>query len=93
MTETARYIESIDTIWRDGYARETLFRSSGDMLSPARPEEGFWVRLFRAASHWRMRRSGRLALLELTDDQLLDIGITRIDAKREARKSWLLMLP
>ncbi len=93
MTESARYIDSIDAMWPDGYARETLFRASGDMLAPAPPAKGFWAGLLQFASHWRMKRSGRLALLELTDDQLKDIGVTRIDAKREARKSWLLMRP
>ena len=35
------------------------------------------------------RRRGRLALLELTDEQLKDIGISRADAYREgSRAPW-----
>jgi uncharacterized protein YjiS (DUF1127 family) len=35
------------------------------------------------------RRRGRLALLEMTDDQLKDIGISRCDAHREGiRPLW-----
>lgn len=33
------------------------------------------------------RRRGRLALLEMTDDQLKDIGISRCDAHREGVKA------
>lgn len=93
MTDSVRYIDAIDTMWPDGYAREALFRSSGDMLAAAPPPKGFWAKLLQSASHWRMKRSGRLALLELTDDQLKDIGVTRGDVEREVRKSWLLMRP
>lgn len=35
------------------------------------------------------RRRSRLALLELTDDQLKDIGISRADAQREGLRSFL----
>lgn len=35
------------------------------------------------------RRRSRLALLEMTDDQLKDIGVTRCDAHREGiRPFW-----
>ncbi len=34
MANIDRYIETIDTIYPDGYARESLFRSAGEMLSP-----------------------------------------------------------
>lgn len=34
------------------------------------------------------RRRSRLALLELTDDQLSDIGISRCDAYREGLRSF-----
>lgn len=93
MADSVRYIDAIDTMWPDGYAREALFRSSGDMLAPAPLPKGFWAKLSQSVSHWRMKRSGRLALLELTDDQLKDIGVTRVDAEHEARKSWILMRP
>ncbi|BCH33540.1 hypothetical protein MesoLjLc_54700 [Mesorhizobium sp. L-8-10] len=35
------------------------------------------------------KRRSRLALLELTDDQLKDIGISRADAEREGLRSFL----
>lgn len=34
------------------------------------------------------RRRGRLALMEMTDDQLKDIGISRCDAHREGIRSF-----
>ncbi|TIV78974.1 MAG: DUF1127 domain-containing protein [Mesorhizobium sp.] len=34
------------------------------------------------------RRRGRLALLEMTDEQLKDIGISRCDAHREGIRSF-----
>ncbi|SSC66547.1 unnamed protein product [Ciceribacter selenitireducens ATCC BAA-1503] len=39
-----------------------------------------------------MKRAGRMALHELTDDQLRDIGVTRVEAEREVQRSRLLML-
>jgi uncharacterized protein YjiS (DUF1127 family) len=35
------------------------------------------------------KRRSRLALLELTDDQLKDIGISRADAQREGLRPFL----
>jgi len=34
------------------------------------------------------RRRSRLALLEMTDDQLKDIGVSRCDAYREGLRSF-----
>ncbi|PBC08849.1 DUF1127 domain-containing protein [Mesorhizobium sp. WSM3859] len=34
------------------------------------------------------RRRGRLALLEMTDEQLKDIGVSRCDAHREGIRSF-----
>lgn len=92
MTDSARYVDTIDTIYPDGYARETLFRSAGDMLTPSVRPKRWLARLWRGLCHWRMKRAGRLALHDLTEDQLRDIGLTRIDAEREVQKSRLLML-
>lgn len=92
MIDSARYISSIDTIYPDGYAGEALFRSAGDMLTPSVRPKRFLARLWQGLSHWQIRRAGRLALHDLTDDQLRDIGLTRIDAEREVQKSRLLML-
>lgn len=56
---------------------------------------GFGRRLARAvvclATRWACameRRRSRLMLLELTDEQLKDIGISRADAYREGVRSW-----
>ena len=42
----------------------------------------------RQIDHMLQRRRGRLALMEMTDDQLKDIGISRCDAHREGIKSF-----
>ncbi len=65
---------------------------------PARPSgrRGFVSRLVRVVgslARWignlLERRRSRLALLEMTDDQLKDIGISRCDAHREGlRPFW-----
>lgn len=83
------YIETCDTIFPDGYERERLFRSSGDMLSPTRSEKDAWLpRLIASLRDWQMRRAGRLVLREMDDDRLRDIGITRAEAEREVAKSF-----
>ncbi len=92
MTDAVRYMRSIDTIYPDGYVRETLFRSSGDMLFPPTRRKTFFAILWQGLCHWQMKRAGRLALHELSDDQLRDLGLTRVDAEREVQKSRLLML-
>ncbi|AMX92554.1 DUF1127 domain-containing protein [Mesorhizobium sp. M7A.F.Ca.US.014.04.1.1] len=51
------------------------------------------VRVLRSLARWidnlLDRRRSRLALLEMTDDQLKDIGVTRCDAHREGiRPFW-----
>ncbi len=91
MTDSARYISSIDTMYPDGYVR-SLFRSSGDLLAPGERQTSFLAGLWLNLCHWRMKRAGRMALHELTDDQLRDIGVTRVEAEREVQKSRLLML-
>ncbi|MDP9808972.1 uncharacterized protein YjiS (DUF1127 family) [Rhizobium tibeticum] len=42
-----------------------------------------WHRL----SSWHQKRETRRVLRDLTDDELLDIGITRAEARKEAAKS------
>jgi uncharacterized protein YjiS (DUF1127 family) len=54
---------------------------------------GRLVRLIRSLARWidRLldRRRSRLVLLEMTDDQLRDIGVSRRDAHREGiRPFW-----
>ena len=51
------------------------------------------MRVIRSLARWidslLERRRSRLALLEMTDDQLKDIGISRCDAHREGiRPFW-----
>ncbi|MER9839869.1 DUF1127 domain-containing protein [Mesorhizobium australicum] len=73
------------------------FRRSGTQLlgQPARPsgQRGFAGRVVQVVSslakwidHLLERRRGRLALLDMTDDQLKDIGTSRCDAHREGIK-------
>ena len=64
------------------------FRTSGrGTISPAS------VRLlFRGALTWiierERKRLSRVALSELTEEQLVDIGISAADARREARRPY-----
>lgn len=93
MRKLDQYLTTIDTIYPDGYARETIFRDNGDMLEPATvgpAPRNLLARLFAALHLWEMKRSSRLALRELSDSQLEDIGITRAEARSEAGKSLFL---
>ncbi len=45
-------------------------------------------RAWRRYRAWRIKRHTRYALLELTDEQLRDVGLTRSEARREAGKSY-----
>ncbi|MBT1154148.1 DUF1127 domain-containing protein [Aminobacter anthyllidis] len=45
-------------------------------------------RLMRWLAHCVERRRTRMSLLELTDDQLSDIGISRCDAYREGLRPF-----
>jgi len=51
-----------------------------------------WLQFPRAAldtiARWKARRAGRLALLELDDHLLADIGVTREQMLRETRKPF-----
>jgi uncharacterized protein YjiS (DUF1127 family) len=51
-----------------------------------------WLQFLHAAlgaiARWKARRAGRLALLELDDHLLADIGLTREQMLRETRKSF-----
>ena len=83
------YLDTNETIFPDGYQRERIFNSAGDMVSPVVAQNhGFWTRLAQRFVHWRMRRAGRLVLRDLSDDQLRDIGISRAEAEAEVSKSF-----
>ena len=43
---------------------------------------------WRAGRAWYVKRRTRYALLELTEEQLQDIGISRSEARREIEKSF-----
>ncbi len=90
MANVDRYIETIDTIYPDAYARESVFRDAGEMLSPApfRKAGGMMARLIERFSLWQQKRNTRAALRELTVDELRDIGLTREQALGEAAKSY-----
>lgn len=51
------------------------------------------VSLLSLLGHLAERRKTRIDLLELSDDQLKDIGISRADAYREAARWFLDPLP
>lgn len=96
MAHTNQYMETIGTIFPDGYQRETVFRDAGDMVAPApktaRPGS-LWRRWIEAFACWQMKRAGRLSLRELDDSLLHDIGVTREEAMREVKKSLFILRP
>jgi uncharacterized protein YjiS (DUF1127 family) len=64
----------------------TAFADFGRSIRP----HGAWVakRLRQVVSHWLTRRRERLALAELDDRLLRDIGIDRLTALREAERPF-----
>lgn len=93
MRKYDEYLATIDTMYPDRYERETAFYVAGDLIEPApmpvRP--GFIGGLIDMVANWSVRRKGRQELLDMGDDQLADIGITRIGANREASRSRFLI--
>ena len=55
-------------------------------LSAANQIGGLFVNLFGTAAHWREMRRTEKALSELTDRELDDVGLTRADIPRVARR-------
>ncbi|UHS61566.1 DUF1127 domain-containing protein [Agrobacterium vaccinii] len=96
MRKLDQYLSTIDTMYPDSYARERVFRDDGEMVSPApfqaEPRTVF-ERLLGVFGQWQRKRNTRLALRELTAEELADIGITRQDAMREFSKARLFSLP
>jgi uncharacterized protein YjiS (DUF1127 family) len=78
---------TIDTI-------ESLDRRAIDVTVSRKPGSISAFLALLSSALWRLerqlvKRRSRRILLELTDDQLKDIGITRADAHREAyRRFW-----
>lgn len=64
------------------------------IYDPARPSNlnlaghigGLFVNLFGTAAHWREVRRTEKVLSELTDRELDDVGLTRADIPRVARR-------
>jgi uncharacterized protein YjiS (DUF1127 family) len=82
----------MDTIATIRHSR-AAFPSESLQPSGQRGFVGRLVRVVMSLARWidhlLERRRGRLALLEMTDDQLKDIGISRCDAHREGiRRFW-----
>jgi len=83
--------ETIDTILPipDADRMSDLPRGLHAQLAAA-TGEGTDVSLLRRLVNWlsyiSMMRRSRLALYEMTDEQLRDIGLKRSEAEREARK-------
>ncbi|MBA5803445.1 DUF1127 domain-containing protein [Rhizobium changzhiense] len=46
------------------------------------------LRLLMTIEHHLEKRRSRRTLLELTDDELCDVGLTREQARAETSKSW-----
>lgn len=92
MRKLDQYLSTIDTIYPDSHARESYFRDAGDMLEPQPlhyPHEGgILSRLVSVLRTWSVKRRGRAVLRELSDHGLDDIGVTRVEARRETEKNW-----
>ncbi|AYM62615.1 DUF1127 domain-containing protein [Agrobacterium fabrum] len=97
MRKMDQYLSTADTLYPDGYERERVFRDAGDMVAPApfpaKIARTLIGRMIAGVSHWHLKRRGRFALRELSDDLLEDIGVTRDEALKEAAKSQLFSWP
>ncbi|SFB38773.1 Uncharacterized conserved protein YjiS, DUF1127 family [Rhizobium sp. NFR07] len=92
MRKLDEYLVTIDTIYPDAYQRESVFFVARDLLAPAAMSvrRGRIGGVFDRLENWFARRKGRQALLDMSHEQLRDIGISRVDAKREAARSRFL---
>ncbi|AAK87614.1 hypothetical protein EN41_05530 [Agrobacterium tumefaciens] len=97
MRKMDQYLSTADTLYPDGYERERVFRDAGDMVAPApfpaKIARTLIGRMIACVFHWHLKRRGRFALRELSDDLLEDIGVTRDEAMKEAAKSQLFSWP
>ncbi|WP_328596135.1 DUF1127 domain-containing protein [Brucella pecoris] len=81
--------ETIDTILPVPVADSITDLPKGlqvNLTTASRPQVGYISRFLDWVSYRMMLRRSRIALSELTDDQLRDIGLQREEAEREARK-------
>ncbi|MGQ2970243.1 MAG: DUF1127 domain-containing protein [Allorhizobium sp.] len=71
--------------------------SSKAVVAPVQPLRLAWLSgtikaAGRALALWRRRRTTRVHLSQLTEDQLRDVGLSPDVAEREIRKSRLLLV-
>ena len=74
---------------------ETIGSKTG--VAPVQPPRLAWLAATiqaagRALALWQRRRTTRVHLSQLTEDQLRDVGLSPDVAEREIRKSRLLLL-
>jgi uncharacterized protein YjiS (DUF1127 family) len=67
------------------------------VVTPVQPPRLAWLAATiqaagRALALWRRRRTTRVHLSQLTEDQLRDVGLSPDVAEREIRKSRLLLV-
>ena len=67
-------------------AIDTIFGSAAPADRPSL--RAVLPRAWRACRAWYVKRRTRYSLLDLTEEQLQDIGISRAEARREAGKSF-----
>lgn len=74
MRKMDQYLSTADTLYPDGYERERVFRDAGDMVAPApfpaKIARTLIGRMIACVFHWHLKRRGRFALRELSDDLL-----------------------
>ncbi|TNM62037.1 DUF1127 domain-containing protein [Aliirhizobium smilacinae] len=92
MRKYDEYLATIDTMYPDRYEREEALHVAGDLLQPAKMpvRAGLVAGLIDVLGNWAARRKGRQMLRDMGDEQLQDIGVTRICATREAARSRFL---
>lgn len=96
MKSQAARVQFISLAERDMNTIDAFHRDGAELYGHSSVRRGFLGRLAlvlhsiaRQIGRMLERRRGRLALLEMTDEQLKDIGISRCDAHREGiRPFW-----
>ena len=67
---------------------ETIYRTNEGREYDISQSRGSIVAVFAWLARQLERRRSRIALLEMNDDQLKDIGLSRSDADGEARRRF-----
>ncbi|WP_027665344.1 DUF1127 domain-containing protein [Rhizobium leguminosarum] len=68
-----------------------IFETPRDIVrSKLRGMARWSLRLLMTIEHHLEKRCSRRTLLELTDDELCDVGLTRAQARATTSKSWFL---